>query len=245
MKWNHFHKSICEERQDESKDTLEGGIDMSGFSGIYFRYEVENRSKWREGEVYKGLVANKYKGFEPYHIFTRATESVFAAIRCLCTSEYDPILEISRLIDTDFITKSIEINSDQRFSFIPIEDKDHYIDYLFFNDCNYYGGFYIDIKGYINERVPVDEEHPYGIKHELKIKYAFVDNTESPELFMTAKEYVSHFQNYFTEDAIGKKLATAVQNILEDFDDDNLMTEEEFEEYTGPSAYEYCFGDKK
>jgi len=185
---------------------------MSGWSGIYFRYDIQDRRF--SPTDYKGLIGNQYKGFEPYHIFVRATEGVSSALGCLLYPSHGDLDEsIRRTIDVDFVSKCIAISSPAR---IWAEDEDSKYDIdknpldedclgirassFFFNDCNYYGGCFIDVKGFVNERVEKDERHPFGRRNMLNIKYAFVDNTECPKKIMTARQYVEHFSAYINAD---------------------------------------------
>jgi len=213
---------------------------MSGWSGIYFRYDVEERGYF-PGQ-YKGLVGNHYKGFEPYHIFVRATEGVHAAVACLFLAPYGNLEEnIRRTIDVDFVTRMVEIGMPAE-----VRGKDQNGSSFFFNDCNYYGGCVVDVKGFVNERVEVDEENPHGRQYDLKVKYAFVDDTQCPTKLMTPRQYVEHFSKYFSDECLGEDLMEEIEKILEKSDQGEygeLMTMEEYAEYvSSASVKEYLAG---
>lgn len=224
---------------------------MSGWSGIYFRYDVEDRRFSTTN--YKGLIGNQYKGFEPYHIFVRATEGVSSAVGCLIHASYGNLDEnVRRTIDVDFVSKCIEINSPAS---IWGEDEDSQEDAneiqtdevslgirassFFFNDCNYYGGCLVDVKGFVNERVEQDDEHAYGRRNKLEIKYAFVDDTYCPKKIMTPRQYVDHFSEHFNVDVLGEELMGEINRILTECDKGalgELMTKDELAEYLSHSS---------
>lgn len=271
---------------------------MSGWSGIYYRYEIEDRGF--RGEKYKGLVGNRYKGFEPYHIFVRATEAGNAAHGCLFFARYGDLdVRISRTLDVDFVNRFVEfsrpatlwdkseIEEESDYDEDQYEDADCDVDQyedadcdegskedigcdvdqyedadcdeeeeetlgiigssFFFNDCNYYGGCMIDVKGYINERVEESEEYPFGRRHDLYIKYAFVDNTEYPTKIMTPRQYVEHFSNYFTEEYLGKETVEEINKILAKCDEGSmgeLMTVEELAEFVSTASVKEYLGNE-
>lgn len=222
---------------------------MSGWSGIYFRYDIEDKGIFKMN--YKGLIGNQYKGFEPYHIFVRATEGVNAAIGCLTNVAHGNVNErISRTIDVDFVCRYVADSIKARIWYNDDEDVNNeaFMDKadsknenlginassFFFNDCNYYGGFFVDVKGYVRERVEVDESHPNGRRNKLEIKYAFVDNTSCPQIIMTPRQYVEHFAEFFNDDCYGKEIMDEINGILTEYDEEplgELMTRDELAEY--------------
>lgn len=85
-----------------------------------------------------------------------------------------------------------------------------------------------------NERVERDEEHPYGRRNMLEIKYAFVDDTECPKKIMTPRQYVEHFSEHFNADVLGEEIMGEINRILAECDDGalgELMSKDELAEY--------------
>lgn len=234
---------------------------MSGFSAIYFRYKIEDRDPIRgKGKIYKGFIGRAYKGFMPYHIFVRGTVSVEAAISSLLSIRYISDEEIRRTIDVDFVARQVDIGISLEDDVEPKEKfekrlKENFDEALeenmssiFFVDCNYYGGFFVDIDGYIGDRNAFEENKP---TFDFKIKYCFVDNVDDPELIMDVHDYVEHFKEYFTEDNINPRLVKEVNEILNTWDDDDpnlepqdsILSLEELEDYKITTILDYIYGD--
>lgn len=211
---------------------------MSGFSGIYFRYDIEDLRyaviSGGCGERYRGLIGNQYKGFEPYHLLVRGTTSVGAAIGSLTRASYGDLNErIRRTLDVDFITRCVELSTPAAV-WKSADGKSDPLSF-FFNDDNYYGGVLIDVTGTVNARAG-QEGGARGRVHHLDVKYAFVDDTECPKKIMTPRQYAAQFAEFFTGERLGDVLAQEVERVLTEFETEapwSLMTQAQVDAFIG------------